>query len=261
MSASIRLLTMLFILVLVTSACASISAPAPTPTPEPPPDKFLFVGNSVTFWNNGLGYQMEQLTSSANPRLVIEADMVALPGATLETLWAASYAPKWIGKGDFDVVVLQEDIPEADPATGVAKFHEYTRKFDAEIKKSGARPVLFMAWSYPSSERLNWITMQEIAQAHRDIARELGIDVAPVGLAFQRAMKERPKLDMYYTDREHPSIYGTYLAVNVVYATVFRQSPVGLGYLPSGGSSVTKEEAAFLQRIAWETIQEYQRQQ
>lgn len=113
--------------------------------------------------------------------------------------------------------------------------------------------------------------MAEIAQADRNIATELGIDVAPVGLAFQRAMQERPDLDMYDSDGEHPSIYGTYLATNVIYATVFGESPVGLFYLPPEGNymfsnggyprGITKEEAAFLQRIAWETVQAYQAQQ
>ena len=115
--------------------------------------------------------------------------------------------------------------------------------------------MLFMAWGY---ERLGWITMEEIAQAHRDIATELGVDVAPVGLAWQRAMKERPELDMYIADREHPSVYGTYLAVNVVYATVFGESPAGLAYRPSG---ISEDETAFLQRIAWETVRDFFAQQ
>ena len=71
-------------------------------------------------------------------------------------------------------------------------------------------------------------------------------------------MKERPGLDMYASDREHPSISGTYLAANVVYATVFGKSPVGSTYFPSG---VGQEEAAFLQRIAWETVQGYRVEQ
>ena len=253
MSDSIRLFTTLLMLVLVTSACASISAPEPTATPEPP-DKILFVGNSFTFWNNGLEHHIEQLAGSANPPLVIEADSIVKGGAPLETMWEYTKARELIGEGDYDVVVLQEDIPETDVDT----FHEHARRFDAEIKETGAEPVLFMAWSY---ERLGWITMEEIAQAHRDIATELGVDVAPVGLAWQRAMEERPELDMYDSDEEHPSIYGTYLAVNVVYATVFGKSPIGLAYLPSEGGGVTEEEAAFLQRIAWETVQEYQAQQ
>jgi hypothetical protein len=84
-------------------------------------------------------------------------------------------------------------------------------------------------------------------------------------------MEERPELDMFSTDEVHPSLYGTYLAVNVVYATVFGESPVGLAYVPpdrnfavSTGKVIegmSEEEAAYLQRIAWETVQEYQAQQ
>jgi hypothetical protein len=235
----------------------------PTPTPKLP-FRVLFIGNSFTFYNTGLDYHMNQLVGSSNPPLNIEAESVVRPGATLESLWKVPHVREAINEGNYDVVVLQGDIPETDVET----FHEYARRFVAEIKKVGAEPILFMAWSY---ERLGWITMEEIAQAHIDIAMELDVDVAPVGLVWQQAMKERPELDMYDSDAEHPSIYGTYLAVNVVYATVFGESPARLTYLPpegfytlsNGGYTVdiTEEAAAFLQRIAWETVQEYQAQQ
>ena len=59
-------------------------------------------------------------------------------------------------------------------------------------------------------------------------------------------------------DQEHESIHGTYLAANVIYSTIFRQSPKGLPYRPAG---VSAEEADFLQGVAWATVQEWQRQQ
>src|SRR5262249_9766801 len=99
--------------------------------------------------------------------------------------------------------------------------------------------------------------MEQIAEAHRDAAKELGVDVAPVGLAWQRAMKERPDLDLFIDDREHPSIYGTYLSTTVVYATVFGTNPTGISYAPRG---VSANDAGFLRRVAWETVQEYRRQ-
>jgi hypothetical protein len=154
---------------------------------------------------------------------------------------------KAIDTAAWDVVVLQEDIPE----TTVADFCEYARKFVAEVRKNHARPVLFMAWAYP---RLGWISMAEIAQAHRDAAKELNVDVAPVGLAWQQASKQRPGMNFYGPDREHPSIYGTYLATCAVYATIYGRDPGGFAYFPPG---VTPEEAAFLQRIAWQTVEDY----
>jgi hypothetical protein len=154
-----------------------------------------------------------------------------------------------IGEGQYDVVVLQEGLPLTDVDT----FHEYTRLFVAEIRETGAEPVLFMEWSRKG------LTTQEIAQAYGDIASELGVDVAPVGIAWQRAMGERPELDMYDSDDIHPSTYGHYLAVNVIYATIFGRSPVGLTWDCYG--ALTGEEVTFLQNIAWETVQEYQAQQ
>jgi hypothetical protein len=132
----------------------------------------------------------------------------------------------------------------------------YAGRFEKVIKESGAEPVLFMAWSY---ERLAWISQEEIAQAHDEIATELRVDVAPVGLAWQRVLEERPDLDLFAPDREHPSMPGTFLAINVVYATVFGESPIGLPYLPS--DSVSEADAAFLQRVAWNTALEYQMQE
>ena len=183
------------------------NTPEPTATPEPQ-DRILFVGNSLTFWNNGLEYHIALLAGSANPPLVIQADSIVRAGAPLERMWENTEAREMIGEGDYDVVVLQDALPSADVDT----FHAYTRKFVEEIRKTGAEPVLFMTW--PRTR----LTMEEIAQAYGDIAMELGVDVAPVGLAWQRAMEERPELDMYDIDRVHPSIHGSYLAVNVIFA-------------------------------------------
>src|SRR6185436_18019074 len=108
-------------------------------------------------------------------------------------------------------------------------------------------------WAY---DRLGWISMKEIADAHRLLAKELGVDVAPVGLAWQQASAERPSLDLYAADREHESLAGMYLATCVVYATVFEKDPTGLAYVPAGLSAA---DAAFLQKIAWRTIQDYRK--
>jgi hypothetical protein len=217
---------------------------------------------------------MEQLAASADPPLVTETDMTGGGHkSSLELVWTWTDAVEMIGTGDFDLVVLQEDLPLTDVAT----FYEFARKFDTEIKNSGAETVLLMHWYYEVPENATEprlyhpITIEEIAQAHRDIATELGAEVAPVGLAWQRVMEERPEMDLYNANGFHPSIYGTYLAANVVYATVLGKDPGGLAYLPPEGiytlangetvSGITEEEAAFLQQIAWETVQEYEEQQ
>lgn len=268
----------LFVLTLATSACgktasmieptqtppgetADQSEPAVIPTDESektsesestaasePQYKILFIGNSLTSWNDGLDYHLEQLAGSGDPPLVIQADKVVKFGASLETLWKDTEAREMIGEGSYDVVILQGKLPQTD----LEAFHAYTSLFVAEIRETRANPVLFMSWSRRG------ITPEEIAQAYGSIAAELSVDVAPAGLAWKHAMEERPDLDLYSSDKTHPSIHGSYLVVNVLYGTIFGESPIGLSYLPSMSPGVTEDEAAFLQRVAWETVQEYQ---
>ena len=215
----------------------------------PEADQVLFVGNSFAWWNDGLALHFQELAASATPRVLVEADAETMGGAWLQAMWERSRAPTMIATGAYDAVILQEDLPETDVAT----FREYARVFVDHIIANGSEPILFMAWPY---ERLGWITLEAIAQAHREVATELDVAVAPVGLAWQRSVDQRPDLAMYDSDAEHPSIHGTYLAVSVVYSTVYGESPEGLTYRPEG---ITEEEAAYLQRIAWETVVEYQR--
>jgi len=236
----------------------------------------LFIGNSLTFWNMGVDAHLKGMAATANPVRTIETESVVKGGATLEKLWDDRTLDE-IRNGDWDVVVLQEELEEGIPLDEdyVQTFYEYTRKFDAEIKKAGAEPILFMSWVDNVSDTV--ISIEDTAQAHQLIAEELGLKVAPVGLAWPRSIEERSDLELYELDGDHPTILGTYLTTCVLYAAIFDESPVGLSYLAADvfpeweedpdkdplkryrvEFEMTEEEAAFLQRIAWETVQEYQ---
>ena len=248
-----RALSLSLFTALLFGACKPLQAPRSTMgSLTPAPGKLLLVGDSFTFCNGGLENHVKQLAASARPPRSITADSATQGGATLKVLYGKQSVHDKIRDGGYDVVILQDDIPELTEHS-VAPFFEYARLFNQKIRGIGSKTVLFMAWPY---ERLNWVTLAEITQAHRDLGRELGVPVAPVGVAFQRALAERPALAMLGGDKEHESIHGTYLAANVIYATLFRESPAGFKYYPPG---VSAEEAAFLQRIAWETVQAWQK--
>jgi hypothetical protein len=180
-------------------------------------------------FQDGIYSHLEKMGATATPPLPIQADKAVFGGQYFKTLWEQYPEPRQAIARCHDVVVLQEDLPE----TTVADFREYARRFVAAIKTTGARPVLLMAWAY---ERLEWISMAGIADAHREAAKELGMDVAPVGLAWQRAAKLRPDLNLFMEDKEHPSIYGTYLATAVVYVTIYDVNPAA--YLPRPATRV-----------------------
>jgi hypothetical protein len=239
--------------------------------------RVLFVGNSYTYFNN-LPQLVTALAASANPSQVIETEMVTVGGATLKSLWAGGKPQAALASGKWDYVVLQEqstlglpklvdNIPQInDPKN----FHEAVRMIDPEIKKTGAKPLLYMTWARKDSPD----KQQLLTDAYQSIAKELGDKVAPVGLAWQAALKARPTLELHVADKSHPNPAGSYLAACVFYATLFGKSPEGLaaritgtiidntGKVGGEGElvNVNKEDASFLQKVAWETAQQTRKQ-
>ncbi|MSR39361.1 MAG: hypothetical protein EXS02_11075 [Planctomycetes bacterium] len=248
-----RKLSLVIFPVLLLASCRS-APQAPFSLAMKTPHRILFVGNSFTFYNGGLQGHFKKLSESAHPPRLLIADQATKGGATLKILQGQESIHRKIREGHYDLVVLQEDIPELIEHD-VAPFLEQVRLFDREIRGAGGNTALFMAWPY---ERLNWVGLAVIAEAHLAIGKELNVPVAPVGLAFQQSLQARPGLAMLGKDREHETIHGTYLAANVIYATIFLVSPLGLSYHPQG---VSAEEAAFLQGIAWSAVKDWKKLQ
>lgn len=254
--------------------------PTPTATPVPAvptaipeavdpattvPSGILFVGDSFTFWNEGIEKHLRGLAASCDPSLTIDTARSVLGGADLRALWDHQKAPNAIRDGNWDVVVLQEDLSMR--LYNEQEFYEYARKFDQEIREAGARTVLYMAQDYASDNYKT--TVAEIAQAYDAIGSELDADVAPVALAWERSIGEQPDLNLYDRDQIHPSVPGTYLTTSVLFSVIFGRSPEGCTYLPldlfsegtpvpdEGNWDMSEEEAAFLRRVAWETVEDY----
>ena len=121
----------------------------------------------------------------------------------LERLWKIQFIHDAIHGGHipdphmkYNYVVLQDDIPEYS-GHNLDGFPNIVRQFHSEIQGTGAQTILFMTWAY---ERLPWVTMDQIALAHRQIEDELGIPVAPVGLAMRRSLQLRPSMAMLGND-------------------------------------------------------------
>jgi len=248
--------SLLLLLPLLLCSCVSAGDAASNTAPEPAaskPTRVLFVGNSFTFWRGGLWKHLKILSDAMDPALQYEAESVVRGGASLEVMWKRTRAVEVIAEGRWDVVVLQEDLPE----TSVAAFREYGPRFVKTVRDVGARPILFMTWEY---DRLDWISMKEIADAHREMATALKVEVAPVGLAWSRARAERPDLSMYSRDKEHPSVAGMYLSLMVIEATISGADPRSRDpkELPIRGlQRLAAEDAAFLRDVAHKTITEW----
>ena len=213
------------------------------------PTRVLFIGNSHTERNGGMDWQVGNLVAAEDPPRAYYGERDTASGVTLEYHYHNG-APERIREGDWDVVVLQEYLPGI-PTHSAEPFLEYARLLDAEIRADGARTVLYMTWP---QARYDWADLDDFVKAFREVSSELGVPVAPVGVAMANAQAERPDLVLIDTDEVHATWAGTYLAAATIYATLFQRSPEGLPY----SFGVDADDAAFLQRIAWQTVTAWQ---
>lgn len=233
-----RGLLVALVLLAVAGCAASTARPAAGPdTPRPvvpeavpeieaspvPTDRLrvLFIGNSYTYVND-LPQQVQRMAEAAGAERSIDVVSVTPGGMTLERHWSDGPARRLIRQGGWTHVVLQEQStrPIDDPEL----FFQYARMFDEEIDRVGAETVFYLTWARqhrPASQ-------DTLSNAYLTIADELGASVAPVGMAWQRALQEDPALVLHHGDRSHPGPTGTYLAAIVFYATLYDASPVGL---------------------------------
>ena len=165
--------------------------------------RVLFIGNSLTFWNQGVDVMVKKLVPG------IETSRVAVGGATLETLWANDEAK--LACAGQNVVVLQEDLPE----TTSESFQRHAKLWCEHVRKYGAEPIFYAAWAY---DRLPSFDDDAICAEHARAAEENNARLANVGAARTAGPEG---LDLFDDDREHPSLAGTYLSACVIAATIY----------------------------------------
>ena len=258
------------------------------------PMKVLFIGNSYTSVND-LPSLVEALAEAAGGRR-IETDQYLPGGYTFEQHAKDKKVIEKIRERKWDVVVLQEQ--SLFPVLNRESMHKNARILQEEISKQRAKTVFYLTWARQDIPQMqdgaDPATSPDYARAmfqligltkatdfealckqHKaglvgglngayfDIADELNATVAPVGVAWKKALAANPSLVLHQPDKSHPNPTGSYLAACVFYATLFDKSPVGLpGALKKGARvlvQVAPDEAAALQKIAWQTVEEMKR--
>lgn len=229
----------------------------------------IFIGNSYFYVNGSMPRHLGLLEKSADlgHRLIYRNVMVAKSGYRLSWHDVESYfRPNAIGahllgyEDDpklgpidkrFDVAVMMDCSQCPIHPKLRSAFTEYTRKHSATVRAHGARPVLFMSWGY--SDRPGMTALLE--EAYTVAGNANGALVIPAGLAFARAQQRQPKLNLYASDKSHPSLAGTYLAACTTFAALTGRSPVGNPY----HAGLEEPTARLLQEVAWDTVNEYYR--
>jgi hypothetical protein len=227
-------------------------------------ESVLWIGNSFFYFNNSMHSLVSGFAKTDDAKSPIRGVSVTISGSGLDWHDIKSYLrPGGIGRysfvGDneivfnksgkqFDTVMVMDCSQCPIHPKLSASFFETVKKSSDIIRKNGAEPVLFMSWAYKDKPDMT----KNLANAYKKAGKDNTALVVPAGLAFANSIAKRPDIELYQTDKRHPSLAGSYLAAATVYASLFKKNPIESNY--TGGLDV--ETAKFLRSVAWETVQE-----
>jgi hypothetical protein len=126
--------------VIVACLVVASHSPGQSQTPAQKQQRLLFIGNSLTYANE-LPELVQTLAKAGGVDVTCKS--VALPDYSLEDHWNKGEALRVIRAGGWSLVILQQG-PSALPDSQVL-LREYTKRFDAEIKRAGARTAMYIS--------------------------------------------------------------------------------------------------------------------
>jgi hypothetical protein len=178
--------------------------------------KILLIGNSLTA-SNDMAAMIESMGRASG--ITIDCTVVAKPNFSLEDHWADGEARRFIARGGWSHVILQQG-PSALPESRVL-LNEYARRFDGEIRAVKARTAMFMVW--PSAARSG--DFDGVRASYEGAATLTGGLLLPAGDAWRAAWRREPGLALYGPDRFHPSRLGSYLAALTIFHALTGRLP------------------------------------
>lgn len=223
----------------------------------------LFLGNSYTYSSN-LPQMVYQLALANGD--TIHYDSSTPGGHTLQAHTTNSTTLNKIASRDWDFVVIQEQSqrPSFHPNQVANEVYPYAEILVDSIKSNYecTEPVFFMTWGRREGDQNNCQFYPPICtfegmnarlrESYTEMAADNDATVAPCGAAWQQLKFENSTFwnGLYTGDGSHPSAWGTYLNACIFYATMFRESPVGLDFYASIGQA----DAEVLQQLAEDMV-------
>jgi hypothetical protein len=225
--------------------------------------RVLFIGNSLTFWNE-MPFLTRRVAGSLAADPALATEFSGMGGATLRQHWEKGAALRRIREGKWNFVVLQAQSGEMMRSPEETK--KYAAMFDHEIDRAGAKTVIFETWQPLGSAG----TQSQLNARYVALAKELDAVVAPVGAAWE--ILQRRRLNLFDPGGVHPNLRGSYLAACVFFATFYNVSPHGATHvfetkfdIPESyrrdleQETISDGDADAIQRAAWDAVQAFKR--
>jgi len=217
----------------------------------------LYLGNSLTYVNN-VPDLVAQIAMSHGDTIIWDSNTPGghkiLQHSTNPVSLTKISDQKW------DFVIIQAQSQETAFPDGQLDTDIYPpAKFltDSVHRHYACSNVLFYmpaGWKY--GDNLNCSGFPDICtyegqfarirQTHLNISDSMDASIIPSGVSYHHSRFIDSTIDLWSSDNVHPSIKGSYLTALNVYASITKNTTVGIAYMPSGVSSI---EANFLQQI------------
>jgi len=254
-------------LVLIFCACSETAPPLAPPdevapvqsVPQTGPLEILFLGSSYFAFNDLPGL-FDSLAVERGKDVHVEARVPL--GWSLADHMNSHETREMITSRDWDIIVLQGSgvavgyptLVSHNPTSTMIQLDQFIHGHN-----SATEIMFMMPWSHedgmlwyplPHDYFVMYDRIHPNTLAYLDVA---DIVIAPAGAAWHVIMLEDPPLHyLYDEDWHHASLRGTYLATCTIYASVFRETVVGAGFV----AGLPEDEARRFQLIATGTVLE-----
>ena len=213
---------------------------------EYPALRILFIGNSLTYYNDMPAMVMNLGLAMGRD---IYTEKIAVGSATMcqqistttdvGKQVAAAMEKEW----DFVVVQPSRRITDRERTVYDAEFAA-GQVLDEMIKSTGAKTVIYNTWgnnnnapgvfvmnvdginatktgSYTISRADHNLWMQQIGETFSEVLDAPVVDTAEL---FEFMVTKQPAVNMYYTDERHPSLYGSFAVACAFYGFFYEES-------------------------------------
>ncbi len=216
--------------------------------PQGEPINVLFIGNSHTYYNKGVGSHLSRMLAEGQSGSNYFISELTEGGATLEDHLNNEITDRRLKERDWDIIVLQENSYLAyerpyEVAPNALAFKTAINNPETDI-------YMFMTWAYKDNPSM----YPRIRDACEKAATLISGTVVPVGLAFEKIrLNSSISIELYNPDQYHPSDAGTFLASALFYAIFTGKDPSLLSYK----ANLEEDEALILKTIANEVVEQY----
>lgn len=181
--------------------------------------RILFIGNSFVARHDVPGL-VASLAATAGHRL--QPTAITAGGASLRRHLNSGAIAEAVRTG-FDIVVLQEQ--STLPIRNASRYHDNVRDVLASMADAvpprgrghAPRILLYETWARQSAPA----SQATLSAAVAAIGAECGLEIAPVGQAWQRALVGADPVVLHDRDGSHPTLAGAFLAAGVLAMTIF----------------------------------------